>query len=298
MKAQRFLIWVIVVVVAINLGLVVVVILGSGPAPAKPLPNPNGYDDFVRAARAISGPLFDATNEVQWRALVASNAEPLRLIREGLERESCVSVEGTQAFLTGQMTYYLPGLKKLATMMRDEGRIAEIEGRTNDAALIYLDVIRFGEHAARGGLLITSLVGIACENIGNTDLRRVANSLDAQTSREIADGIARLDQQRELPRTVTARDRAWATKAYGWQGRIYALEVLVRPSLIQASLDKYVQKVENVEKQNRTVMLILASHAYTLDHGAPPSAAADLVPTYLKAVPIDPVTGTNMVLLP
>ena len=42
-------------------------------------------------------------------------------------------------------------------------------------------------------------------------------------------------------------------------------------------------------------MVDLAARAYELDKGHPPASAADLVPEYLKAVPQDPVTGTNMI---
>ena len=45
-------------------------------------------------------------------------------------------------------------------------------------------------------------------------------------------------------------------------------------------------------------MIALASRAYELDKGHPPATAADLVPEYLKAVPQDPVTGTNLIYSP
>ncbi len=41
-------------------------------------------------------------------------------------------------------------------------------------------------------------------------------------------------------------------------------------------------------------MIQLASRAYALEEGAPPKTLADLVPAYLKAIPQDPFTGTNM----
>ena len=45
-------------------------------------------------------------------------------------------------------------------------------------------------------------------------------------------------------------------------------------------------------------MLALAARAYELDKGHPPASAADLVPDYLKAIPQDPVTGTNLIYSP
>jgi hypothetical protein len=42
-------------------------------------------------------------------------------------------------------------------------------------------------------------------------------------------------------------------------------------------------------------MIALAARAYELDKGHRPASATDLVPDYLKAVPQDPATGTNIV---
>jgi hypothetical protein len=46
------------------------------------------------------------------------------------------------------------------------------------------------------------------------------------------------------------------------------------------------------------LLIDLAARAYELDKGHRPANLADLVPDYLKAVPQDPFTGTNMVYLP
>jgi hypothetical protein len=42
----------------------------------------------------------------------------------------------------------------------------------------------------------------------------------------------------------------------------------------------------------------LAARAYELERGTPPKSFADLVPAYLKAVPHDPLTGTNLAYSP
>ena len=45
-------------------------------------------------------------------------------------------------------------------------------------------------------------------------------------------------------------------------------------------------------------MVRLASRAYALDKGRRPTALTELVPGYLKSVPQDPVTGTDMLYRP
>jgi hypothetical protein len=41
-----------------------------------------------------------------------------------------------------------------------------------------------------------------------------------------------------------------------------------------------------------------ASRAYELNKGHRPTSASDLVPDYLKAIPQNPITRTNLILMP
>ena len=52
------------------------------------------------------------------------------------------------------------------------------------------------------------------------------------------------------------------------------------------------------EQREGRLLIDLAARAYELDKGHPPASAADFVPEYLKAIPQDPVTGTNLVYTP
>jgi len=67
-------------------------------------------------------------------------------------------------------------------------------------------------------------------------------------------------------------------------------------------LNKAVQKgEERFNKQRmklRQLTIDLAARAYELDKGKPPATVNDLVPDYLKTIPQDPLTGTNIVLRP
>ena len=68
------------------------------------------------------------------------------------------------------------------------------------------------------------------------------------------------------------------------------------------SLNKAFQKAEekfNIQQMKmRQLTVDLAARAYELENGHPPANIADLVPDYIKAVPQDPVTGTNLVYSP
>ena len=72
--------------------------------------------------------------------------------------------------------------------------------------------------------------------------------------------------------------------------------------IARKSLEKTFQKSEQVlkkqEQKNRQLEIDLAARAYELDKGHQPESISDLVPDYLKAIPQDPFTGTNLVYSP
>ena len=54
-----------------------------------------------------------------------------------------------------------------------------MQKRTNDAVQSFLDAERFGIECCRGGVMISKLVGIACESLGRSGLRPLVDNLDA-----------------------------------------------------------------------------------------------------------------------
>src|ERR1035441_6890938 len=108
--------------------------LGRPPA-RPPLPNPNGYDDFLKAATLLTGDVYELStlNHDGLRALVATNAETLRLLKLGLTRNCSVPTDSAMANVPGMMSD-LAHLKSLARLLTDEGQLAETENRYADAA--------------------------------------------------------------------------------------------------------------------------------------------------------------------
>ncbi|MBI2927242.1 MAG: hypothetical protein HYY24_16230, partial [Verrucomicrobia bacterium] len=142
------------------------VLLGPGTRPTvPPLPNPNGYDDFLRARKVLSGYTMDlASPEVpldKLRAFVAANQRTLELIRLGLSRECRVPSYSPTNLLPG--VWGFSKLYPLSLTLMAEGRVAEIEGRRTDAVNSYLDGVRFGHECGRGGVIMEKLAATAIE---------------------------------------------------------------------------------------------------------------------------------------
>jgi hypothetical protein len=232
---------------------------------------------------------YAAMDEAELRSLVETNAEALKLARTGLSRPCQVPLDYSAA----NPTYFtnLAGLKRLAQGLAAKGRLMELEGRPNDAADSYLTAIRLGGATSHGGLLIDSLVGIAIEAIGSSYLEKLARTLDARQCRQAAAVLESCEAGREPMPTVLARERTWSRRAYGFKWQIARLVMF--KSLRQTE-QRAVAKVNTLQTRERVLLIQLASRAYELEKGERPKGLADLVPAYLKTIPQDPLTRTNV----
>jgi len=139
-KTRNLLLALVVVFV---LAILTALVMSTGRTPPRtPLPNPNGYDDFLKAAALLTGDVYlSPLDHDSLRALVATNAETLRLFRLGLTRNCLVPTDSAMTNVPGLGTD-LARLKVLAHLLTDEGQLAEIEKRYADAAQSYLEHAR------------------------------------------------------------------------------------------------------------------------------------------------------------
>jgi hypothetical protein len=283
----------LVLIVALLAGLM---FLSSKPPAPIPLPNPNGYDDFVKAGALVAVPneSLAKLDLETLRAQAASNAAGLRLAREGLPRECRVPVQYSQAFISAHLKD-LTSAKRLAQAFQLEGKLAEREGRAADAARAYLDAIQLGVQFPRGGVLITKLVGVACESIGANGLQGVARQLSAADCREAIRRLESAEASAEPFAEMMKQEKAWSRGANGLTARIAGL---IQLQALRAAETNALKKVQAVESTRRRLLVELAARAYELEKGQPPKTVAELVPAYLKAAPKDAVTGAEFELAP
>ena len=258
--------------------------------PLVPMPNPNGYDDFVKAAGMLTGnPAYDTMSQTELAVAVAANREALKLVRAGFAHECRVVLDYSP---TGQKSLdSLASFKREAFALRAEGRLAEMEGRTNDAARIYLDGVRFAQEVCRGGVIIHKLVGVACETIAAQRLAALTGSLDAQQCREMARDLEAIDAKEEPPETVLLEEKNWSRRMFGWKGE---LQALIADKLMRPVRTNLLKKARGATLSRRQMIVGFAARVYELEKGKRPEKIADLVPGYLKAIPKDPTTGTNL----
>lgn len=264
--------------------------------PAKPvavvLPSPNGYDDFIAAGKKLEGVDLRRLSEIELRQFVRTNSATLRAGRNGLEKESRVPIK----FVADSDFTGLSVVKYLGLGLEAEGRVAEWDGQTNRACLEYFDVVRLGVAGAKGGLLIHKLVGIASESIGITALRKASRGLDAVEARELILKLQQLEAQEESIDTILDREEEWSRVTSRFRERL--ANIIANRSLrpIRKMMGSHLTKrVDTLTRGKADLLLQLAARAYELEHGAQPKNWSDLVPAYLKTIPLDPLTGNKLI---
>jgi hypothetical protein len=294
-QKNLLLIAVLIMVIAI-VGALLALWNPSMPAPAT-LPMPNGYSSFVDAATLVERRTsdFSTMDQQDLRDTVEANSNALQIARTGLGEKVQVPMEFSVAYSARHAPQLLE-LKLLAQAFLAEGRLAEMDQRTNAAANAYLDATRLGVECRRGGPLIDNLIGLAIESMGTTHLQSFAGKLDAKTSGELAREIETLDAQRETWPQVLQNERDWSRRAF--PGFRYRIATFFASSKLKAARAKTGQRFNAQTEKTRRLMVDLAAHAYEMEKGRPPGSIADLVPNYLKAVPQDPAAGKAMTLNP
>jgi hypothetical protein len=213
----------------------------------------------------------------------------LKFVRAGLARQCRVPLSYSTNYLVLRS---LGDVKRVARLLEAEGRLAELEGCTNDAARIYLETIHYAAESCRGGVMMDRLVGIACETIGVDSLRKVAGKLDATTSRALAKQLREIERRKESVTDVLRNEAEWVRRTFPLWQRIPAMIPL--ESLTKRAQKDFVKKCGQSELQLERLIVDLAVRAYELDRGRPPKNLNELVPDYLDKVPVDPATGTQL----
>jgi hypothetical protein len=265
--------------------------------PVPPQPHPNGYEDLVKAGQMITGDVwdYDKADLAKLQEIALTNATALALARNAFSNHCAVTLPFSRNDMTNHL-HDVIGLKKLAQALATEGKLAEKENSFNDAAKSYSDLIHLGNESARGGVLMDQMLGIAMESIGVEHLPKLVDQLNAKTCRKTAVTLETLDSQRQTWNEVMQQESDWSRRTF--PGIRYELARAMSRNSLNKAYQTAEQKFGAQQAKTRHLIIDLAARAYELDKGRPPATLADLVPDYLKAIPQDPVTGTNLVYSP
>jgi hypothetical protein len=267
------------------------------PPSLKPLPSPNGYTLLVNAGAMVTAPFNEVNRMTQQelRSLVDSRSNSLQLARAGLNLECQVPLQYSEAFWSNHIAD-VKALRLLSLTIQAEGRLAELENRPRDALKSYLDLNRLGLASARGGVAADAMIGQSINGLSQEPLQRMLAALDASSCREVAETLEALDAQGESWKDISERSEEFRRQVYS--SLKYRLTGLLRHGTTGINSKPPEQAFRERLARSRQLMLAFAARAYELEHGQKAGSFTDLVPAYLKAIPTDPLTGTNMVFTP
>jgi hypothetical protein len=277
--------------------LVLLIVVTPKKQPETPPPNPNGYDDFIKATTLLESNPPDwqsLKDEEQHQALLklaATNRAALELLKAGLSKECRVPAWGVNGTNFPHIND-LARFRALAQSLVGASKLSLIESRTNEAAVLAIDCIRFGNECYRGGVLIDGLVGIAIKSIGLSSLKPVVDGMDLDATRQALSALEQVSSRGESADEILKRERQWAR--LGRFGPVNPILLALQRFQDRKAMARASQKFVRINRDIRVVQLQLATHAYELEHGKPPARARELVPQYLKAIPLDPETGKEL----
>jgi hypothetical protein len=185
--------------------------------------------------------------------------------------------------------------RRLARAFLEEGKLAERENRPTDAASSYLDTMRLGHECSRGGVIIDMLVGVACQSLGCQALLGVVEKLNGPDCRTTIQQLEDMDSKAESVMEVANQEHTWSRRTFGWRAQLAGL--IMRRSL-QQNEQTTLGKAQGQQRATRLLMIQLAERAYELDHGVGAKSMSDLVPAYLKALPMEPADPTKTMEVP
>ncbi|MCA9237780.1 MAG: hypothetical protein KDA44_20040 [Planctomycetales bacterium] len=287
----------IIAAVAIGVAAAVAWTLALRPGPSLIIPPPanNAYDVFMEAATRID-PGVDSWNDVdeeKLRGLVAANAAALADVRRALDGESCVpiavddeTIDPVQAALDRDKNVIRVGRAFLAA-----SRQAELDGDVAGNAATLVDLLRFSQAAARGGLGVDCMRGAAFATAAQERLAEQAPSFDQAVARSVLEQLAKIPLPAEDAATVVDRDIAVVMNHHG------AVDRLMLSTVVNSQRQQSLKALEAVQDRVAVAAAVLkirlAVRLFQLDNDRLPQKLVELVPEYLPELPGDPAADAD-----
>jgi hypothetical protein len=279
----------------------------AGVALSTPrIPDPNGYDDVLAAGRMIEKAKmgFDkldiaTADETTLTRLVDPSREALVKARQGLDRPFQVPVIYDLKDVIDRLMNESAAIRAgLARSLLASGRLAELQGRIDDASRDYLDVVRLGDALSHHVPMLPYQVSVAVDTQGLRGIRDLRTKLSADRCRRLIGILQDLDRDREPVAEVIGREHQFMESNLDKMGIGARVSMSITGILMKekrnvaSSLESYSHRLD---ASRRLVLADLSVRLYRLEHGEAPATLSDLVPSILKSVPIDPYSGKPLI---
>jgi len=176
--------------------------------------------------------------------------------------------------------------------LRAEGRIAESEGRIDDAVRYYLDIVRAGAIYQRGGVIDHARRGFFVQWEGSESLLRLRGRYSERQYRGLMRELLAVHAAQEPPQEWVDRTLIVAEHQHGWP---FLIHCFLRHPTQGDSFASLVRDEANTHEARFQLLLgELAIHQFHTARGRWPASLEELVPEYLTDIPEDPYSGTGL----
>jgi len=165
----------------------------------------------------------------------------------------------------------LASIKFLTQLLDADGRLAELEGRNDDAVGSYVDAIKLGNAISHGGLMIDQLVGNSCEAIGLRPLAKLAPTLSLDQSRQLMTELEAIEGR------WISRDEVWRNEKALWR---HELRQSPTPMMLIEIWRSGIKNVKHAQERDSIVLgkLRLIAKGLALRCGQQPPAVPSVSP--------------------
>ncbi len=189
------------------------------------------------------------------------------------------------SMLSGKQLWGIQSMRSVARALSVKARQEIHDGNFDVALSDGLKCIQAAESYSNDGILVTALVGIACDVIGSMPMQQ---SIAKASRPSLETTAAELDRRAKSSigiDEILEREAAFVSQINGWKMRLYywAMEESLKPAYEQVEFAMF-RRVA-IQAQLR---ISIALELYKRDHGMFPEQLSELVPRYIDSISNDP----------
>ncbi|MCA9137554.1 MAG: hypothetical protein KDB00_12370 [Planctomycetales bacterium] len=263
-----------------GLGLVTLLAMGSFYLLNAPgsrnitYPSPNGFDAVAEAGRKMTPVPMDYDSSQDTQALQAyldANTDPLALLDQAMDQQYMVRMTDSQTM--DEILDQSGETRNASRLLYVVARLAELEGRSVDAANALAKIAVIGRRSANGGLLIHAQMAVAIERQGLEGLKQLSQKLPADEKTRIAKLIEAEDTQDididSKIETITVREYDNVKRQSGTLMGSYMIWRLADTEMATEPYDRLRAAEEENRTQRKDLLDLLRQPATTSENPTP-----------------------------
>lgn len=205
--------------------LFLLLVMGLGLFRSRPVsfrvPDQNGYQSFLQAIASAPDAAVPAfTNQEGLVTFVSNNIAAYGLVQSGLQMTCVVPVKASKEWYAQHMGQEVPGLRRLAQGLIAKAKLAELEGKIEEAFEGYTEAYRFSDAIGRGGLAVDFIISMWCKARVLRDCQALIPLLTPTQKSAFLALIQKLEAEKDAANAVAERTRRWQRATFGLKGKV------------------------------------------------------------------------------